>query len=347
MFMKNGLLTYTPLNGKFNIGDYIQSLAAKQFFPTPPTVYIDRDHTNEYNEKPVNLIMNGWYSHLPQNWPPSELINPLFVAMHINETVKDYFLTPKSIAYFQKHEPIGCRDYNTLNMLSSQGVKAYFSGCLTLTLGLTYKHQETNNDTIYIVDPFYYFDTKPFSLLKYTLTLLSHYQIVNTISRKIQNSAMVPQKGWKALLIASALYKQLHLVIEDEVFERAEFICQEFFSKDFKNEDDKFKKADQILKKYEKAKYVITSRIHCALPCLAMETPVVFINKDDDTVFSSCRFEGLINFFNQITIKKGKVVSNFLGEKLRCNSSITNKDLHKPYQKELIKRCYAFTSNLK
>ena len=23
--MKNGLLVYTPLNGKFNIGDYIQS----------------------------------------------------------------------------------------------------------------------------------------------------------------------------------------------------------------------------------------------------------------------------------------------------------------------------------
>lgn len=344
--MENGLLTYTPLNGKFNIGDYIQSLAAKQFFQTPPTIYIDRDHTSEYNEKPVNLIMNGWYSHLPQNWPPSDLINPLFVAMHINETVKDYFLTPESIAYFKKHEPIGCRDYNTLKMLSSQGVKAYFSGCLTLTLGLTYKHQIKNSETIYIVDPFYYFDTKLLSLFKYALTLFSHHQIITKISRKIQNSVAVPQKGWKALLIASALYKQLHLIIEDEVFDKAEFICQEFFNKDFKSDDEKFKKADEILTKYKTAKYVITSRIHCALPCLAMDTPVVFVNKDDDTVFSSCRFEGLISFFNLITIKKGKVIYNFLGEKLKCNTRFTNKDLHKPYQEELIKRCFNFTSNM-
>ena len=38
--MKNGLLVYTPLNGKFNIGDYIQSLAAKQFFPKEMTYCI-------------------------------------------------------------------------------------------------------------------------------------------------------------------------------------------------------------------------------------------------------------------------------------------------------------------
>lgn len=154
--MKNGLLVYTPLNGKFNIGDYIQSLAAKQFFPNSSTfLYIDRDHTNEYQGEPVKLIMNGWYSHEPQNWPPSIQINPLFVAIHINETIKDQFLTEESIAYFKRFEPIGCRDYNTQKMLLSKGIKAYFSGCLTLTLGLTYQHKKISCNKIYFVDPFF------------------------------------------------------------------------------------------------------------------------------------------------------------------------------------------------
>lgn len=38
--MENGLLVYTPLNGKFNIGDYIQSLAAKQFFKLLPNIIL-------------------------------------------------------------------------------------------------------------------------------------------------------------------------------------------------------------------------------------------------------------------------------------------------------------------
>lgn len=345
--MKNGLLVYTPLNGKFNIGDYIQSLAAKQFFPTSSTfLYIDRDHTNEYKGEPVKLIMNGWYSHEPQNWPPSTQIAPLFVAFHINDTIKEHFLTEKSIAYFKKHEPIGCRDYNTLKLLSEKGINAYFSGCLTLTLGLTYNNTRKNTKKIYIVDPFFHFDSKLSSLLHYIPTLAFHYKTIKTISNKIKNTVVVPHNGWKALIIATALYKQFQTVIEDEVFIKAEFICQEFYSKDYKSDDDKFKKADEILKKYESAQYVITSRIHCALPCLAMGTPVVFINKADDTIFSSCRFGGLIDFFNQITIKKGKIISNFLGEKLSCNSNFTNKEVHKTYKNELIKRCRAFTSDL-
>ena len=34
----------------------------------------------------------------------------------------------------QKHQPIGCRDEDTKQMLLDQGIEAYVSGCLTLTL---------------------------------------------------------------------------------------------------------------------------------------------------------------------------------------------------------------------
>jgi exopolysaccharide biosynthesis predicted pyruvyltransferase EpsI len=47
--------------------------------------------------------------------------------------------------------------------------------------------------------------------------------------------------------------------------------------------------ANDILNKYKSAKCVITSRLHAALPCLALGTPVLLINTQPDQY----RFEGL------------------------------------------------------
>lgn len=40
----------------------------------------------------------------------------------------------------------------------------------------------------------------------------------------------------------------------------------------------RLKLAETILNKYKKAKYVITSRLHAAMPCLAFNTPVLLLN---------------------------------------------------------------------
>ena len=39
---------------------------------------------------------------------------------------------------------------------------------------------------------------------------------------------------------------------------------------------------EELLECYQKAKCVITTRLHCALPCLALGTPVLLIYKDED-----------------------------------------------------------------
>ena len=63
-----------------NIGDYVQALASSQFLPHIDG-FIDRDEDlKDYAGEPCKVIMNGWYMHLPQNWPPSDLIDPLFLA---------------------------------------------------------------------------------------------------------------------------------------------------------------------------------------------------------------------------------------------------------------------------
>jgi exopolysaccharide biosynthesis predicted pyruvyltransferase EpsI len=45
---------------------------------------------------------------------------------------------------------------------------------------------------------------------------------------------------------------------------------------------ERFQLAKQLLDKYARAKLVISTRIHGALPCLAFNTPVIFINQKYD-----------------------------------------------------------------
>ncbi len=64
--MQNGLLVYTEKYNIFNIGDYIQSLAAKQFFHKID-VLIDRENLDKYTGEKVKIILNGWFMHSPEN----------------------------------------------------------------------------------------------------------------------------------------------------------------------------------------------------------------------------------------------------------------------------------------
>lgn len=65
--------------------------------------------------------------------------------------------------------------------------------------------------------------------------------------------------------------------------------------------EERFKDAEALIERYAKAKLVITSRIHCALPCLALGTPVYFVNAGYGEMFSlNDRFNGIIDLFNII-----------------------------------------------
>ena len=64
----------------------------------------------------------------------------------------------------------------------------------------------------------------------------------------------------------------------------------------------RFQLAKQLLDQYARAKLVISTRIHGALPCLALNTPIIFINRKFDR-----RYPGLYELLNTIGINsKGK-----------------------------------------
>ena len=64
---------------------------------------------------------------------------------------------------------------------------------------------------------------------------------------------------------------------------------------------DRFKDVETLLELYQNADCVVTKRIHCALPCLALGTPVLLLN---DASFDSGRMSGLEKLFNRATINE-------------------------------------------
>lgn len=74
--MKNLIFSYEGFE-QTNIGDYIQSLAAKQFIPKDKDItYVHRDYLNNIDST-SKVIMNGWFTHKPDNWPPSSKTSPI------------------------------------------------------------------------------------------------------------------------------------------------------------------------------------------------------------------------------------------------------------------------------
>ncbi|WP_024769147.1 polysaccharide pyruvyl transferase family protein [Aquimarina macrocephali] len=306
--MKYGLLTYAENNRFFNVGDNIQSLAAKQYLPQVDA-FINREKLGEYEGDPVKLIMNGWFTHNIHNWVPTDKIDPVFVSFHMNNTAAPAMLSEKGIAYLKKHQPIGCRDKFTAKTLQENGIDAFFTGCLTLTLDSYKVDDSERGDDIYIVDPLY----------NYPRSEKVFYNAKHTVKNILNGTAF--KLGKKN--------KHLKNFISKELLESAHFINQEPPSNLYTDEE-KFAMAEKLLNDYAKAKLVITSRIHCALPCLALGTPVIFVNGFDSFV-DSCRFDGILELFNRIDVNSetGTFTDNFgLNGKVTKGTMVKNLEKH-------------------
>lgn len=323
--MQYGLLSYEENKRFFNVGDNIQSLAAKQFLPQVDT-YLNREKLGEYQGEPIKLIMNGWFTHNIHNWVPSDAIKPLFISFHMNNTAAPAMLSEKGIAYLKKHQPIGCRDQFTADTLNAKGIKAYFTGCLTLTLD-SYKVPDTERgDAVYIVDPLYGYTT-------YRKVTYDYKRFL----RSVQNGSIF-QIGKRK--------KHLDNLIDKDLQKEAIYINQEPEAGKY-TDAEKFAMAEDLLHKYARAKLVITSRIHCALPCLAMGTPVIFINGFNSFV-DSCRFEGILDLFNRVDVdsKTGNFTANFpLEGKINKETLVKNLEKHHTLAEPLKEKCKVFIAN--
>ena len=126
-----------------NLGDHIQILAGLRLLArlgVEPARFIDRDNEIQSlpgldeEEGPIGILLNGWFKANRTEWPPHPKLTPIIYGFHIRLFQCPELLSETSIKFFRSHQPIGCRDVHTETLLRSNGVEAFTSNCLSLTL---------------------------------------------------------------------------------------------------------------------------------------------------------------------------------------------------------------------
>ena len=346
--MKHGLMYYLSLYGNNkNIGDYIQSIAADQFMHA--TELIEREHLHEYHGEKMKVILNGWFMHHPENFPPSDDIVPLFISFHLRPRMADTLLTPATIAYMKAHGPVGCRDRTTLSILETRGVPAYFSSCLTLTLGRSFaRAPEDRRHGVCFVDPLHCLNK--WDALRGFPWMLAHPVMTLRIFAKMQRQALKDKMlkfHVQAFLKLGAFLRAYLKLFSKRLLLDAEYYSHGVRERLFTDEKSKFEYCRDLLRRYAEAKFCVTCRIHCALPCVAMGTPVVFVESVDKDVDEG-RFDGVRELFNVAITRRGSMKANFrfatdepdgrIGE----TAGIPTTDRHLAVVVDMCRRCEEF-----
>jgi len=242
-----GLLSYSHTT---NLGDEMQSLAARAFLPRVDRL-VDRDaldRRSALRRAPAKLILNGWFTHRPDRWPPHPSLAPLIVSLHLSDFVRGHgfsaaeaLVVGRNAQYFRDHGPVGVRDLWTLDLMQRNGIDSYFSGCLTLTLARPVT--ATQDDCI----------------------------VLNDVSDEIEQAV----RGRTGSRVVRSTHENTSI-------------------RGFR---ERSLEAQRLLELYAGARCVMTSRLHCALPCLAIGTPVLLILPASP----SNRFSGLRELTNHCT----------------------------------------------
>ncbi|MCX7998421.1 MAG: polysaccharide pyruvyl transferase family protein [Leptospiraceae bacterium] len=261
-----------------NLGDDIQSIAAKQFLPTVD-YYVDREEIQKYIPQDIKLkiIMNGWFAYNPKSLHLPQNFEPLFISFHLSPLIFRKVLNDKKVIKYLENFKIGCRDKWTENILKSRGLDAYFSGCLTLTLDFSIKPQKERNSVLII-------DLEP--------------TILEILPDEVLTQAKILSFNLFTLIYQKNLVKNIFgPLLPNPVKEKIiYFLNRHLILKKSKRIPliKRFQKAEEILHEISRAKLVITSRLHAALPALAFNTPVLFVNNN----LKDPRFTGLLEFLN-------------------------------------------------
>ena len=303
--MKTGVIGCLNTN---NIGDYIQTLAVIKLIGKEYKI-LDRESLNSYNDEPRKVIINGWFMEKPLNFPPSRNIKPLFISFHINPDIASDFLTINTVSYLKEHQPIGCRDTFTQELLEKHNIKTFFSSCVTLTLNKTdYISPVYKKNTTLIIGAFDrlkpYIETNKGLFKRLISTIKTPYKFMNY---KIKN-----------LIFNKWLRKQnFELNFANQIVE-----------KKISSHEEGLKLAEEVLIKIANSDHIITSRIHSALPAVAMGKKVIFINEGLDNINHRSRLSGLQSFFKSIKLKEIRIL-NFDTIKITHNHMVYSRKIEK------------------
>ncbi len=224
-----------------NIGDDIQTYAAKCHLPSVD-YFIDRECLDVFETpdgKPVATIMAAWYMWHKWNWPPSKYIVPLFTGIHFS-------------------------DHQSALQVGSPVQTQFLEGC-----GKEYMNVNgpVGCRDLYTLKKFKKIGLDAFFSGCITLTL----------------PKMEKKKPEREYVCAVDLPKDILAKLKNELEKTDIDIIETTHEVNYQNNNMTWKQREEAVKKlltiYQNAKCVVTRRLHCALPCLAMEVPVFVTNK--------------------------------------------------------------------
>lgn len=356
-----GLLIREGLGGGGkNIGDYIQSIAQRQFIRDKETCYVDIEYLSDFESKQtVNVIMNGWFTWDCSKFLPPTCINPLFVSFHLTPPQEKNFFTTEIIAYLKKYQPIGARDMKTMEMMRAHCIESYFSGCLTMTLGKEYRQDAPHTGEVYIVDPYYEIggDMSLPHIIRYTKMIwytIRHIKAAWILKDKLIRTRHsifrhIADKFDK-IVCAANFYHIYSQRFSDDILFNAKYTSA-IVSSELTNEE-KFAIADKMLRDYANAKFVITSRLHVSFPCLAVGTKNIFVipslkNEEQDVLRYSGRLGGLDDTVNVLELNAGRLVDKTAAfpQKITMENFPPNKEGYLKYKTSLEETVENFVRN--
>ena len=232
-----------------NIGDDIQSYAASVWLPSVDYM-VDIEELDSFeaeDDEPVATIMSAWYMWQKWNWPPSKYVYPLWIGFHYNDIQRG---RPRGMP--SKFEYLTGPGYEYLKKYEPIGCRDYYTQERMKERGISN-----------------YFSGCV------TLTLPK---------REIQK----PKREYIVLVdvgeqVEEAVKKQLHGTdIEIKVVAPTRVDPSTNLSWETRKRE-----VEHMLDLYQNAKCVLAFRLHCALPCLALETPVLLVRES----FGSVRFK--------------------------------------------------------
>jgi hypothetical protein len=187
-----------------NAGDAIQTVAAMRFLPRMDT-FIDRDNLQSYSVSPPTFyIGNGWYSNNADCFPPPDNLQPFYISFHWHPAID---ASSTALKHLKGNEPIGTRDEHTCHWLKQQGIDAYLSGCLTLTLE---RPTLPRGDAILMVDVYQpYKNCIPERLRKNAVSLSHTHRKMTSCSIEKVAWAKLNRYATARLVITSRLHAAL------------------------------------------------------------------------------------------------------------------------------------------
>lgn len=289
-----------------NLGDDMQSFAASRYLPSIDSIIIRERISKTKVPSGTRAIMSGWFMHNTRFWPPHRDIVPLYISFHARP--------PRSRRFAETF----CD--NVLGLGSS-------NGCVDLSFK---EHYETFGPIgcrdEATVSAFRAIGVEAFFSGCLTLTLPR---------RDIPRSDTIVFVDPFGPFPHTCFNPVLWMSLPRELRRASERFTHLYLGR---NIDKRMERVESALRIYEQAGLVVTSRLHVALPCVALRTPFIFIANSHRCY----RLHGFERMIQPVSIQDFLEGARRGPEGLRSMVSQVDEGLVESLTNDLSNRCRAF-----